>query len=100
MSKKEEEQQPEEQTVNTGGPVRVQQEDIQRVLDVDERWKAIVQEFGNINLAEINLKERREATNRFLQETKDLEQKAANFLEEKYGKGTLDVKTGIFTPLT
>ena len=79
--------------------VKLESQDLQRLLDVDQRWKAVVQELGQISLAELNLKQKKESVERFLQETKDLEQKAARLLEEKYGKGSVDIATGEFTPL-
>lgn len=87
------------QQPETQAPITITQDEIQRILDVDQRWKAIVQELGNIGLAEMQLKDRRESIERFTQETKDLENKAAKILEDKYGKGTVDIKTGVFTPL-
>lgn len=87
------------QQPETQAPVTITQEETQRILDVDQRWKAIVQELGNIGLAEMQLKDRKESIERFTQETKDLENKAAKVLEDKYGKGTVDIKTGVFTPL-
>lgn len=79
--------------------VKLESQDLQRLLDVDQRWKAVVQELGQISLAELNLKQKKESVERFLEQTKDLEQKAARLLEEKYGKGSVDITTGEFTPL-
>ena len=79
-------------------PIALEQEEVQRIVDVDQRWKAIVQELGSIELSDMGLQDRKESVNRFIQETKDLEQKAARLLEEKYGKGSVDMKAGTFTP--
>ena len=55
-------------------------------------------ELGQIKYNEILLNERNENALSFLQKLKDQEISVMKSLEDKYGKGTVNVETGEFIP--
>lgn len=77
---------------------KLSEEEIKSLLAVKENARAIVLEFGQITLAEENLKQRKAAAIEYLNKLKQKETQLAKELEEKYGKGTVDTDTGEFIP--
>lgn len=73
-------------------------EELQRLRDLQENNRRLVQELGEISLLEINIRNRKESAESFLTELRKAEQEFSSLLSEKYGDGTLDVNTGEFTP--
>ena len=59
----------------------------------------IIKEFGSIKLAEINLKNRITRAEEFLTKLRKKEDELAKGLEEKYGKGTVNMSTGEFNSI-
>ena len=55
-------------------------------------------ELGQIKYNEILINERNENALSFLQKLKEQEVSVMKSLEDKYGKGTVNVETGEFTP--
>ena len=78
--------------------VQLEETDLTALQQLDGRSKALIRELGRISLAEIQLEERREAAENFLKESRKIEGELAKALEDKYGKGNVDIQTGIFTP--
>lgn len=78
--------------------VKLSDEEIKSLLNVKENGKLIIQEFGQITLAEENLKQRKSAAVEFLNNLKQKETELAKQLEDKYGKGTVNTDTGEFIP--
>ena len=79
--------------------IKLEEKELENLKTLQLRSRALIQELGSISLAEINLEERREAAENFLKESRQLEAGLAKALEEKYGKGNIDVTTGEFTPI-
>ena len=71
-------------------------------LDIIEGLKKnkdnFLTELGQIKYNEILLNERNENALSFLQKLKEQEVSVMKSLEDKYGKGTVNVETGEFTP--
>lgn len=78
---------------------KLTQEELQQIETVKQKSQAVVQELGQIELLKLNLKSRRENTLTFLEELKQEEKVLAEALEAAYGKGTIDLEKGEFTPL-
>ena len=55
--------------------------------------------MGQLSLSRIGLDAREEALKATLAETQTKENELAKELTEKYGKGSLDIQSGEFTPL-
>jgi hypothetical protein len=78
---------------------KLTKEELQQIETVKQKSQAVVQELGQIELLKLNLKSRREGALAFLEELKQEEKALAEALEAAYGKGTIDLEKGEFTPL-
>ena len=78
---------------------KVTAEELQQLQEVQKRSQLLVQELGTIALQRLNLDQREESAERFLQETQQLEAQLSKALEEKYGKVTVDTSTGDIAPI-
>lgn len=76
---------------------KITEEELQQLKGVKERTSILINELGQIGLAEINLDRRRENAENFLDETKKLENDLVKALSEKYGDGNIDLETGIIS---
>ena len=74
-------------------------EELQVIETVQKENDLIIREMGLIGIAEINLEDRRERAENFLTELRQKETDLAKSLEEKYGKGTVNLSTGEFNSL-
>jgi len=78
---------------------QLSQEELQQIKSIQENSQAIIQEFGQIELAKLDLEDRIQNAKTFLKDLKEQEKTLSEFLEQKYGKGSLNLETGQFTPL-
>ena len=78
---------------------KLTKEELQQIETVQQKSQAVVQELGQIELLKLNLKSRREGALAFLEELKQEEKALAEALETAYGKGSIDLEKGEFTPL-
>lgn len=78
---------------------KLTQEELQQITDIQNKYQAISQELANIELQKIALKARRRAAEEFLAQLQQEERQVADSIQEKYGKGTLDINTGEFIPM-
>lgn len=76
---------------------KITEEELQQLKSIKERTNILINELGQIGLAEINLDRRRENAENFLDETKKLENDLVKALSEKYGDGNIDLETGIIS---
>lgn len=74
-------------------------DEVATVKDIQAKNDAIVKEFGLIAIAELNLDARRERAENFLEKLRQAEVDIAKNLEEKYGKGTVNLATGEFNAI-
>lgn len=77
---------------------KLSQEELQQIQDIQGKNQALVSELGQIELIKLNLAERAEAAKQFLTELKQEEKELAQALEAAYGKGTINLDKGEFTP--
>jgi len=79
--------------------IKLTEEEIQTLKELENRNIAIVKEFGQISIAEYNLDKRRDRAEEFIEKLRKLETDIAKQLEEKYGKGTVNTTTGEFNAI-
>jgi hypothetical protein len=79
--------------------IKLTEQELKAIEDIKLRKDAIKEEIADIGLSKINLKIRKEKLEEFYTKTLSNETQIAKVLEDKYGKGSIDVKTGTFTPL-
>jgi hypothetical protein len=77
---------------------KLTQEQLQQISDIQNNYQAVAQELGNIELQKIALKARRQAAEEFLTELQTQEKEVAITIEQEYGKGSINLSTGEFTP--
>lgn len=58
----------------------------------------ITKEFGLIKLAQINIKKREDDAVSMLNTLRSEEKQVVEVLEKKYGRGSIDIDRGTFTP--
>lgn len=78
---------------------QLSQQELQQVKTIQQNNQAITIEFGQIELAKIDLQDRIQSAKSFLKNLREEEKTLSQFLQQKYGKGTLNIQTGQFTPL-
>ena len=78
---------------------QLSQEELQQLRAIQQNNQAITIEFGQIELAKLDLEDRIQNAKTFLKDLKEQEKTLSEFLEQKYGKGSLNLETGQFTPL-
>ena len=77
---------------------KLSQEVIDQIKSIQQKNQAIEAELGQIELVKLAVKQRRLNAEQFLSELKDEEKTLAEFLEEEYGNGTINIEEGIFIP--
>jgi hypothetical protein len=77
---------------------KLSQEVIDQIKSIQQKNQAIEAELGQIELVKLSIKQRRLNAEQFLSELKDEEKTLAEFLEEEYGTGTINIEEGIFIP--
>jgi hypothetical protein len=77
---------------------KLTKEEMSQIETVKQKSQALVQELGQIELLTLDLKSRKDNAVTFLQELKQEEKDLAQALETAYGKGTINLDKGEFTP--
>lgn len=75
---------------------KLTKEELQSLTDIRNKNNAVVQEFGNIALAQLDLDKRQENAENFLNNLRQEESNLAKELEDKYGRGNINLETGEF----
>ena len=75
---------------------KLTKEELQSLTDIRNKNNAVVQEFGSIALAQLDLDKRQENAENFLNNLRQEESKLAKELEDKYGRGNINLETGEF----
>jgi len=77
---------------------KLSQEEIQQIQNIQTRMQAVQSELGQLELAKMDLATRRTNVETYLQETRQSETDLVKSLEEKYGRGSIDLQNGEFIP--
>lgn len=77
---------------------KLTREELEKLQEIQQKNSALVQELGQIGLAQINLDKRQENAEAYLDELRKDESSFAKELEDKYGKGSIDLQKGEFIP--
>ena len=77
---------------------KLSKEELGKIEEIQKRVQAVKAELGNVGLAEIDLKTRKANIEQYLTETQEQEAVVVKELEEKYGKGSIDLQNGEFIP--
>ena len=79
-------------------PQKFTQEEIDSLKGFQTRLDNIITQFGKINLSRIKLDEQENLLKDEVKKIENEEKELAQKLSDKYGRGSLDIETGTFTP--
>ncbi len=75
------------------------QEEIDNIKKIREDFQTLVENVGDVEVAMMNLNIKKKNYTKNLEKIQQKEQKIAEELEKKYGKGNISLETGKFTPI-
>jgi len=79
--------------------VKFTEGELKTVQNIRQEYVSIQQSFGQLKLAQINLDNQEIDLENALKNTQDKEQSFLDGITKKYGQGTLNPETGVFTPV-
>jgi len=81
------------------GSIQFTNEEIKILRDLQSRVNQTTINFGQLAINKLKLEEAEVMLKKQLTELEVEESKTAKSLSDKYGKGSLDIETGTFTPI-
>ena len=78
--------------------IKFTEDELKNLQELQGTYQQITMAMGQLTLSRLGLDQREESIKSTLEETKTKENELATSLTEKYGKGTLNIETGEFTP--
>ena len=79
--------------------VKFTEEELKQVQDIQVNYQDIQNQFGQLKLAQIRLDEQEVDLEESLKTIQSEEKKFLDGISDKYGQGTLNPETGVFTPV-
>jgi len=73
-------------------------EELNSLRSFQSRMEQVVTQLGRVHLSKIKLNEQEDILKGEIKKIEKEEQELAQTLSNKYGKGSLDIETGTFTP--
>ena len=78
--------------------IKFTDEELKSIEGIRTQYAEITNRFGQITLTKYNLDLQEKQAHKDFETIRAEEQKVLNGITEKYGPGTLDPNTGVFTP--
>ena len=85
--------------------IKFTEDELKSVGDLQVKYNTITNKFGQLSIAKLNLEKQSEVLedeehnlHQELETVRPEEQEVLTGITEKYGPGTLDPQTGVFTP--
>lgn len=79
--------------------IKFTEEELQTLQNLKSTYNQITLAMGQVSLQKIQLENREESILTTLSEVREKENTLAKELTDKYGKGSLNIETGEFTPI-
>ena len=73
-------------------------EELEKLQEIQQKNAAVVTEFGNLEIAKLQMEARKAEVIKFFNELKEEEQELGKELSDKYGVGSINLEEGEFTP--
>jgi len=89
----------EESKVEESKTKRFTDEELKTISEIKQMYDNTTLRIGQLHFEEKQLLKERAELERMFNNNREKEIKFAQELNDKYGKGTLDIETGIFTPV-
>ena len=78
--------------------VKFTEDELKQVQNIQSNYQNIQTQFGQLKLTQIRLDEQEVDLEESLKSIQSEEKKFLDGITEKYGQGTLNPETGVFTP--
>ena len=78
--------------------VKFTEEELKQVQNIQASYANVQNQFGQLKLAQIRLDNQEVDLENALKQVQDNETKFLDEITKKYGQGTLNPETGVFTP--
>ena len=85
--------------------IKFTEDELKSVGDLQVKYNTVTNKFGQLAIAKLNIEKQQEAleeeefkVHEELESVRAEEQEVLTGITEKYGPGTLDPQTGVFTP--
>ena len=78
--------------------VKFTEEELTQVQNIQKSYATVQNQFGQLKMAQIRLDEQEVELEESLKSIQDDEKKFLDGITEKYGEGSLNPETGVFTP--
>tara|TARA_R110000824_G_scaffold94370_1_gene227721 strand:+ start:102 stop:374 length:273 start_codon:yes stop_codon:yes gene_type:complete len=78
--------------------VKFNEEELKQLQEIQNNYISVQNQFGQLKLAQINLDNREIELEENLKNIQKIEKKFLDSTTEKYGQGSLNPDTGVFTP--
>ena len=78
--------------------VKFTEEELKQVQNIQTSYQNVQTQFGQLKLAQIRLDEQEVELKDALKQIQSEEKKFLDSITDKYGQGTLNPETGVFTP--
>ena len=79
-------------------PIKLEQEELQKITEVQQTTQNVLKEYGSIQLSQNALNDRKKKADDAYYSILQAETEIAKELEDKYGKGSVNLTEGIFIP--
>ena len=78
--------------------IKFSEDELKQISEIRTAYAEITNRFGQIQLTKYNLQKQEEQAEIDFESIKVKEQEVLQKITDKYGPGTLDPNTGVFTP--
>ena len=78
--------------------IKFSEDELKKIMEIRTSYAEITNRFGQIQLTKYNLQKQEEQAEIDFESIKVKEQEVLQGITDKYGPGTLDPNTGVFTP--
>ena len=78
---------------------KLSQQQLQQLKSIQQKNQAVAQELGQIEILKLQLKKRQQTAQQYFEDLLQEQQTIAQELENTFGKGSVNIETGEFTPL-
>jgi len=78
---------------------KLSQQQLQQIKSIQQKNQSVVQELGEIEILKLQLKKRQQTAHKYFEDLLEEQQTIAQEIEDAFGKGSVNIETGEFTPL-
>ena len=75
---------------------KLTEQEVEKIIEIQNRINTAQAELGKLELTKIDIKDRRNTIENYIKETRSLEMDVAKEIEDKYGKGSINLDQKIF----